>query len=58
MIKFCNKCGETKLKSDFYKDNSKHDGLKHLCKDCDKEARVRNYRKTGRKDCGFRKIKK
>lgn len=57
MRKFCKKCQTEKLKSDFYKDNSKHDGLKHQCKDCDKKARrihiannPEKYLERGRKD--------
>ncbi len=39
--KRCPECEEIKDCSEFYKDRSRHDGLRRLCKDCDKARRNR-----------------
>jgi hypothetical protein len=44
-MKRCNKCGEKKPLTDFYKNKSHADGLTKQCKPCCK-ANVRAYRKT------------
>jgi hypothetical protein len=36
-MKTCKKCNQTKVETDFYKDNSKSDGLTIYCKLCSKE---------------------
>ena len=37
LVKKCSKCGIISLKSDFYKDKSKNDGLKAICICCSKK---------------------
>lgn len=39
-LKTCGKCGESKLKTEFYKNNASKDGLANYCKSC-----MRNYAK-------------
>lgn len=39
--KRCPECTDTKDRSEFYKDRSRHDGLRRLCKLCDKARRNR-----------------
>lgn len=34
--KTCNKCGASKLRTEFYRDSAASDGLKNTCKDCEK----------------------
>jgi len=41
--KTCNKCGETKELSLFYKDKNLRDGHMNLCKDCQKSYQKRIY---------------
>lgn len=38
-IKFCSRCKEGFNLDQFYADNSKSDGKRHMCKNCDKERR-------------------
>jgi hypothetical protein len=53
-MKYCNKCGETKELSEFYKNKSKADGLHIYCKACSKKAkdswRVQNKDKVAAYD--------
>lgn len=39
-IKFCSRCKECFNLDQFYADNSKSDGKRHMCKNCDKERRT------------------
>lgn len=45
--KYCFECGNTKSISEFGIATSKPDGLRHICKCCDR-ARAKRYRKTAR----------
>lgn len=45
MKKTCSKCGIEKDISDFHKRTKSKDGHNHWCKDCNKNARIRSYRK-------------
>lgn len=42
-MKMCKKCKQKKDKVEFYKDNSKNDGLRVYCKECDHKNRQKNY---------------
>lgn len=50
-MKKCGKCGETKEKSEFYKDNRAPDKLQYRCKECHQS--YKNYPKPGitEKEC-------
>lgn len=37
--KICNKCGEVKLKTEFYRRTANKDGLTNSCKSCDRKAK-------------------
>ena len=39
-VKKCNKCGEIKQQTEFYKNNTRSCGLDNLCKDCRKTMNV------------------
>jgi len=41
--KACAKCGIDKPRADFWKDRKARDGLRHLCKQCGREANVKHY---------------
>lgn len=47
--KYCSKCGETKLHSEFWKNSYRKDGLQTLCVNCTKKAK-KNYLNRRRKD--------
>ena len=58
-IKHCNKCGEDKLTSEFYKQTSNKDGLNHWCKLCIKRnGAARNNATRKLKPSDQRKLKK
>lgn len=44
-VKRCPKCGETKERAEFYRDASKRDGLRSLCKACCRRYRTANPEK-------------
>ena len=46
-MKTCYICKQTKPLSDFYRDNSRRDGVMSRCKQCD-AARHKNYRQTAK----------
>lgn len=46
-MRICNKCNREKDESDFYKSNSRKDGLQGKCKACDLE-RVKSYYKLNK----------
>jgi hypothetical protein len=46
-MQWCNKCGEWKEFSEYYKDKSKRDGLGSCCKACDAEG-CRRYREKNK----------
>lgn len=43
-MKYCPECDSTKDKSEFSKDKSKADGLRRVCKDCDRKRLKIHYR--------------
>lgn len=45
--KECSKCGETKIKAEFYKNNRSPDGLMRRCRECSNEAN-KEWHRTNR----------
>ena len=45
-MKTCAKCGETKPHSEWGKDASRYDGLRRMCKACDRQRAKRQYART------------
>jgi len=48
--KWCWKCKQFKPISQFYRDATKYDGIKDICKICDNKGRVERERKKAEKD--------
>jgi len=49
MTKICSKCEKEKLLEEFYADKTKKEGLRHSCKECDKQNKKQYYKKNKEK---------